>query len=479
MSSKSKRKDVVAEEEDASVQMGLTAQEQRQYLQHAVDEWGADEENFDDDIAPVEEIYPSQKAGDPAKNARQQLLAALNRPSLIIKTALAIAAAFALGWAPVQRFFASTSTEAVINAPLITLRATISGALSPNIAHLAAGVEVHSGQSIFTIVNRRATRGELNDLQREAGQLETNLMTLKAKRDALQGQRLKLDSIQKQYRRGRVQSLRKQITAMNAQIESAQAQRDESGRMLTRAQRLFDKGVASEDTLDKARRDAIVASRGVDQLEEQKGELEVALNFAEKGVFISDGYNDTPVSVQRLLDMQVELAGIDANITGATRQLEMTRRELQAERERHDRMAVTSVKASVSGRIWDLMVSAHEHVDAGQVLMRVLDCSDAHVTASVSKVVYQKLLIGQRATFTPDDGGPPVKGWIAGLDGLAVVRTNEAIQPNLLSRAPYHVTLDFPGLIKGNTCHVGRSGSVDFDTSDRTIRAIADIDGEG
>lgn len=477
MNSTAKRPDLSSDEAHTSTQAEFTAQEQYQYLQEAVGEWGVNPENANADIAQVEEALCSQKIAQPSKRSSHRVLAAFNKPSLIIKSALALAIAFALGWTPVQRFFATTSTEAIINAPLITLRAPISGQLSLDSADLAAGAKVHAGQSIFTIVNSRATSAELDNLKREVGQFETTIMTLKAKRDVLQSQRAELYSLQKQYKQGRLQSLKKQVAAVDAQIDSAQAQRREAQRVLTRVENLFGKGVATQAALGKARRDAIVANRAVSRLKEQKGELEVAQNFAEKGVFINDGYNDTPVSVQRLLDLEVELAGLEANITGATRQLSSARHELVTEQERQSRMAVAKLKIAAAGRIWDVMVTPHEHVNAGQVLMHILDCNDAHVTASVSKAVYEKLLIGQGATFKADDGSPTLKGWIAGLNGLAIVRTNEAIQPNMLSRALYHVTLDFPGLRKQVGCRVGRSGSVDFDTSDRTIRAIANVDG--
>jgi hypothetical protein len=95
------------------------------------------------------------------------------------------------------------------------------------------------------------------------------------------------------------------------------------------------------------------------------------------------------------------------------------------------------------------------------------------VTASVSETAYQKLRIGQSATFRPRDGGKALSGRIVGLNGLAAVSSNSAIQQSVLAREPYHVTLNFPGLAVGGDCQVGRSGLVEFNTSSLASSAHA------
>lgn len=451
----------------------FNARQQRQHLQEAVQDWG-DPPN-DDDIVQVTEIPPG--VNERAERSRRGLAALLRKRSLVIKSLLALAAAFTLGWTPVQHFMATTSTEAIINASLITLRSPISGQLSVDVENLDTGAKVHADQTVFTISDSRVGRDELDNLQREVAQLQTTAMVLRAKRGVLQRQRAEIVSFGERYKQGKIQALQKQVTAIDAQIGAAYARQTEFKSALARAERLYERGVNSQETLDKAQRDQTVGAQDISQLKEQRAEIEVAQDFAKKNVFISDGYNDTPVSAQRLLDLEVELAGIDADLKGTSQQLASAREDLLAEQARHGKLAVAKVKIAVAGRVWNIMVTPHEHVDAGQALMQILNCGSAHVTASVRESVYQKLLIGQRATFKPEDNSPVLKGWVSGLDGLAVVRTNEAIQPNLLSRAPYHVTVEFPELRQRTDCRVGRSGVVDFDTSDRTIRAIASING--
>jgi multidrug resistance efflux pump len=456
----------------------FTAREQHKYLEDAIDRWDAFAETDADDrdIAPVVDKSVETDKSFESEEPRRGFAISVKRRSLAIKSIAALAAAFALGWVPIQQMFISTSTEAVVNAALISLRAPISGWLSPDLRRFEPGMEVHAGESIFTIRNALSDRGRLDQLKQEVANTQSSLMALNAKHDALEKKRSELVELGARYKQGRVQALERQVAGLEAQIEAAQARQREITRDFVRKTSLFSKGVVSEQNLDEARRDEAVAGQNIIQLNEQRNAAQVALKFAREGVFISDGYNDTPVSVQGLLDVDVELAGINASIKGALHQLKSERENLAAEQGRQTGLSVAEVRSAVTGRVWDAQVAAGEHVNAGQILFRVLDCRTSHVTATVSESVYQKLLIGQKAQFRPDDGGPTLNGWVSGLNGLAVVATNEAIPPSLLTRAPYHVTIELPELREKDDCRIGRSGSVRFDTADRAVKAIASID---
>jgi hypothetical protein len=84
----------------------------------------------------------------------------------VAKTVLALALALALGWTPLQRLLQSTSSEATVNARLITLRAPINGEISLPRQLADAGTPVLAGDEILRIVNRRADRAHLDDLRR-------------------------------------------------------------------------------------------------------------------------------------------------------------------------------------------------------------------------------------------------------------------------------------------------------------------------
>jgi multidrug resistance efflux pump len=169
------------------------------------------------------------------------------------------------------------------------------------------------------------------------------------------------------------------------------------------------------------------------------------------------------------------LADVDAHLAGAINELATINQDIVKEKKRHDELSTAVIRAKITGRAWEVMTASGEHVNAGQELMRLLDCSGTTVTASVSGATYQRLKIGQHATFKPSDGGAEVQGWVGGLTGLAAVSSNDAIQPKALSAAPYHVTLKFPDLDRTAGCQISRSGLVTFDTSSPDDFALAKI----
>ena len=82
-------------------------------------------EAFQPRVEPDAEVEPAAKAG--AKFAKQ--LWAQHRR--VLKTAIGLVVVVAAGWLPVRALLETTSTEAVINARLITLRAPIEGQVGP------------------------------------------------------------------------------------------------------------------------------------------------------------------------------------------------------------------------------------------------------------------------------------------------------------------------------------------------------------
>ncbi len=466
--------------DDAGGAPSFTARMQHEHLEAALKGWEIGAENpegSEPEIVPVEEIRiapleakPSA-APEPKPPARSwQRLTAL-KTSTIIKSAVALLAALVLGWMPVQRLLATTSTEAVINARVITVRTPIAGDVSAPLANLQPGTNFHSGDVLLTVKNPRSDRSNLDSLKRAVEQFSTTIAALRAKEAVLKNHRAELAAQQDRFRSGRVATIEKQISEVDAQIASANVEHKDADKTLARSRALFAKGTAAEAILDKAQRDESVAAQTINQLRERHKALEIELAAARQGTFIADGYNDMPQSAQRGLEIELQLADVSARLAGTIKERAAAKDDLAREARRDRELSTAVIRASVSGRIWETMTAPGEYVNAGQPLMRVLDCGSAIVTASVSEGVFQKLAIGQRATFKPSDGGQPLKGWIVDVSGLAAGPSNDAIQSKLLSGDPYHVTLKFPDLAQRANCQISRAGLVTFDTVSNPVES--------
>jgi multidrug resistance efflux pump len=112
--------------------------------------------------------------------------------------------------------------------------------------------------------------------------------------------------------------------------------------------------------------------------------------------------------------------------------------------------------------VWEVLTAPGEQVNRGQDLLRMLDCSTAVVTATVSESVYNRLQVGAPARFRFRDGGKEHEGFIVHLTGVAEAPANLAIAPRSLIKEAYRVTVAIPALTGSPTCQLGRTGRVVF-----------------
>ena len=84
------------------------------------------------------------------------------------------------------------------------------------------------------------------------------------------------------------------------------------------------------------------------------------------------------------------------------------------------------------------------------------------MTAAVSESVYNRLHIGQSASFVLRGEQAARTGQIVNLTGVASAPANLAIQPSALSKEPYRVTVRLVDADPAQQCKVGRTGRVTF-----------------
>lgn len=443
----------------ASPEADFTAPAQLAYLKAAVTQWRTSDTppkaipDFEPEI-----IGQTDTSQGPSPRPDSKI-------RTVLKSAIAIAIAIALGWLPAQRLLATTSSEAVVNARIITVRAPIEGEVTMAQRGTDIGSPFRADQNILTIRNSRADSSHLTNLTRERDQLRTDVEALEAKKLLLQSSLEDLNAQQERFRLGRIAQLNQRIRQADADIASAEAKYSVAGEALKRAMTLRNTDAVSQAFLDKAQGDERVAKQAIHaQVEYKKGIL-VELDAAKNGTFIGDSYNDTPQSAQRKMEVSFQLADVQARLSGDRAQLSALDSAIASEQVRQSELSKAEIRATVNGRVWEMLTAPGEHVNAGQDLLKILDCGSAIVTASVSETTYERLSIGQTATFTPRDGGPELTGLVVGLNGLAAVDSNTAIQQSALSREPYHVSLKFPELSTTFDCRVGRSGLVKFSDS--------------
>jgi len=411
---------------------------------------------------PTPETKPEPAAAPapaPAAKKGPPRLRAIDRR--ILKTVAGVVLVVVAGWMPLQALMQTTSTEAIINARLITLRAPIEGQVSW-LSQVGVGTQLAPGAEVLGIANPRADRGRLDAVSQLIGELESEIKALSARRDGLQSLFQEHTTNAEAFRTGRIAQLESRMAETRSDISAATARHEEAQQALERAQALADAGTGTIVSLERAQRDATVAARTLEALGHRRNTLDVELTALRRGVYVGDSYNDRPQSLQRADEIALRLNEITAEVAQREARLANLRSELAAENMRYAQRSAAGLVAPVSGSIWEVMTSPGESVVRGQDLVRLLDCSGLVVTATVGEAAYNKLRVGEPARFRFRGESTDYEGRIISLTGVATAPANLAIQPASLAKEPYRVTVSLPALATSGRCSVGRTGRVTF-----------------
>jgi multidrug resistance efflux pump len=384
------------------------------------------------------------------------------RPVLKVALGLAIVAVF--GWLPLRAIWQTSSVEAVVNARLVTLRSPIDGGVSAMSGHPTASSMVNEGEVILRVVNARGDRARLDDLRRQMSRMENERPGLAAKLASAEAAQQDLARQSSQFREGRILQLEARIAEIQSAIEAAVSRREEATAAVERASSLIKSGSVSTVELARLTREQSIAQQTEIGARRRLDAAKVELTAAKSGTYLGDSYNDRPSSVQREEEMRQRAGDLKADLAHADAEIAWLSEEIASEQRQYVSRSEADIKAPVTGRIWEMMTAPGEDVRAGQALLKLLDCSGAVVTANVKESVYNRLQLGNQASFEPNDGSPAIQGAIVNLTGASGAPANLAINPDVLSKEPYRVTVSMPGIdTTAKDCAVGRTGRVVFD----------------
>jgi multidrug resistance efflux pump len=380
----------------------------------------------------------------------------------VVKAAVGLVLLVLLGWMPVRALLQTTSTEAVVNARLISLRAPIEGEIEQVSQGVSIGSELVAGQAVMRIVNNRADRGRLADLRRLMDQLANEREGIAARIAELSKLHDDLSNQVRIFQDSRLRQLTERAAELRSELAAARINRDTAAKALARIEPMVGSGSITAATLEKYTREAHVAAETYLTVEHRLAALNVELQAARLGTFVGDSYNDRPRSSQRVDEIGQRLGELKADLRERDVRLVTLRKEFADETKRHEENSVAELVAPVTSRVWEMLTAPGESVVRGQDLVRLLDCSGLVVTAAVGEGVYNRLYIGQSATFRLRGENTAYAGRVISLTGVSAAPANFAIQPSAMAKEPFRVTVKLTEPDQIAQCKVGRTGRVAF-----------------
>lgn len=357
------------------------------------------------------------------------------------------------------------SADAVINARVTTVRAPVSGTLAAQRRPL--GSAVAEKEQLGAIQDPLVDDIRLNDLNRErafvAAEVDRLTESISAVEASLEGLRLRSQT----YRQERVRQLDAQLRSARSQIAVAEARVEEAQAAFARSQQLTERGLETSASFERIRATQRVAELEREDARQRAAAAEIALQAARRGTFLGDGYNDAPYSEQQISELSLRLSELKASLAAERARAAALDKRIDAETLRVSRLGATELTSNVDGRVWEVLAGAGETVQRGQDIMKLIDCRSTIVTLSVSEAVYNRLKLGDAATFRVDADGRTFSGTVTRLagSGAETIYRNLAIAPSERHLQRYDVTLLSPALAQDPElgCAVGRTGRAFFE----------------
>lgn len=347
---------------------------------------------------------------------------------------------FAL-WIVIGEQITGVSSDAVVNARLSTVRAPIAGTLDMPIKPF--GANIAEGEQLATMTDPLADTIRLNDLAMERSFFAAEVARIEGLLGILDADILSLRT------RGEV------YTASRATEVDARIRRAGERVALLGAPEMVDAPAAANN---------LTLSRALEELET----LRIARQAITDGVFLGDGYNDTPVSGRQLMDISVQRDSLGLQLTAARDRLAAVVTRHEAEAARVALLSRATLTAPSEGILWEALAGDGEVVQRGQDVLKLMICDSALVTLSVPGNVYNRLSVGQHAKFRLDGSQVLYDGTISRIagSGAETIYRNLAVAPSIKHLERFDIALLVPALrdTDGLRCTVGQTGRVFFES---------------
>ncbi|OHC53247.1 MAG: hypothetical protein A3D16_00800 [Rhodobacterales bacterium RIFCSPHIGHO2_02_FULL_62_130] len=339
-------------------------------------------------------------------------------------------------WVIVMEQMAGASADAVVNAQIVNVTSPIAGFLGPDAR--ALGEAVAKGDQVFSVSDDASDGVRLDDLKLEYDLAVVRQGVLEAKLRAVEAKRADV--------------VKRSETYLAARLDELEIRLAEAQERLT----LLSGGEVAGDTEARSR------------AREEAATLNVILEAAKKGVYTGNSYNDAPYSEQVAISLGDEATLLQTELDATAKEIAAIMRRIDQEKIRVIRLSRSNVTAPVQGVVWEKLTVPGSYVVRGQPVVRLVDCSAAFVTLSVTQPVFNRLRPGAVVTFRFDGSGETMEGTVARLAGTSASSFYDslAVAPSERHLQRADVLINLPGLAKDPElrCAIGHTGRAFFET---------------
>jgi multidrug resistance efflux pump len=384
-----------------------------------------------------------------------------------------------ISWLLSPSMWSITSSQAVVNARIMTLYSPIEGTIATTPPAIGKAVEAET--VVVEINNPLVDNSRREELKTEAASLDERVAALKKQHAVLEAFKNKLADSARRYQEAAVRRLEKQIAEAKSTASAADAFLKQRRFKQEQYNKLYgERGAASQAEVVTARLAAEAAQNKADQAHLTVRRLNDELESVRQGNYIGpgDGRNDVPYSMQRMHEIDIRQHDIQAKIQEFAARSAQVQKQLRIEDERVERQARCRLKAPIDGIVWRRPLAGGATVTRQTHVLELLDTSDIFVDALVSERHFGDIRPGDKVVIKLIGSHAEAAGTVRDVLGKVALADDHTLAAEVpkLGKHEVHVIVTFddgpPRSDYFHPHHIGQPVEVRFTTSATLLKQL-------
>ncbi len=301
------------------------------------------------------------------------------------------------------------TTQAFINAPIVTVRAPI-----PGRTNLASGLQVGrrivKGESLGTVV-ADTENPRISELASRIAELIAQRTNRQSELEAIDAQIIyrRRELAGQNHRAGvqqvvDVQGARANLALAVADLERTNAVVNESKRRVERSDALRAEGFISPAAFDNTKAEEAKARAEQRASKEAVQRAEIALGAAQQGLQI-DGPRGLPYAVTRGQELAQSITDLAARKTQLAMQIVAASSEIAVMQQELEKQSQAVLTSPVQGAVWNIDANSGDAVARQGAVLQLVNCEERWVEAFFSEKDEVRMAVGTRVKVRAYYGG--------------------------------------------------------------------------
>lgn len=370
-------------------------------------------------------------------------------------------------WTFFPSVFHRVSSNAFVNAELMRVTSPIAGRLSSALPQKGQFIAETTTLTLVEALN--PDRRQLALYEQDYALSTTRIDLASAQLDDIQEQNRDLGKRLDNYRAAMLDRLGRETDEAHALLRACNARRDELTKQRQRIESLAKSGTASIQRVEEVQAAYATAAANCEAASARIARLDSVSSAAKQGIFLQDGYNDTPYSQQQRDRLMLRRQEIESDM-----QREMARRvhlgvEIETERQRFERTSHYDLTLPAGHVVWTIMASPGAPVIEGQTIMDLANCERRFVIVELPERAFESVKPGVRATVRLLGADTWIEGRVQQVLGSAARQDERLLAAQVPKADERRVTVEISLAADslptetGRYCDIGRMAEVRID----------------